>query len=81
MTERQTVAGAYQRIESHEDLCAERYANIHSAIGDLKTIAKWAAGGVVGLMVSLIAWMAVQLYAANNARIEALESPSGVHGR
>lgn len=28
MSDRQTVAGAYAKIEGHEDLCAERYKNI-----------------------------------------------------
>ena len=49
MTDRKTVAGAYAKaeaaakdLENHEDLCAERYKNIHEAIGDLKDGQKWA---------------------------------------
>lgn len=62
-------------LESHEAVCAERYARIFETLGDLKTLAKWAASGVCGLLVALLAWMAVQLYTANNARLEALERP------
>ena len=35
---RQTVAGAYARIDAHEDLCAERYGNIHRALADLSKV-------------------------------------------
>lgn len=62
-------------LESHEAVCAERYARIFETLADLKTLAKWAAGGVFGLLVALLGWMAVQMYSANNARLEALESP------
>lgn len=29
---------AHAKIESHEELCAERYGNIHSALNDLKKL-------------------------------------------
>ena len=74
MTEKQTVAGAYAKIASHEDLCAERYRGIHEAIADLKGLIRWILGGVASVAVALIAWMAVQLYDANNARIEAVSA-------
>lgn len=62
MGDRQTVAGAYQKIESHEELCAERYAGIHSAIGDLKgTVNKVVWLGVASLL-ALVGWMGIQLW-------------------
>ena len=35
MNERQSVAGAYQKIESHEELCVERYDRINEKLGEL----------------------------------------------
>lgn len=67
MSEKQTVAGAYAKIEAHEDLCAERYKNIHIAIGDLKNLIYWILKGLAGMLVTLLAWMALQLYTANTA--------------
>ena len=40
MTERQTVAGAYAKIDSHEEICALRYAQIASTLVDLKEDSK-----------------------------------------
>jgi hypothetical protein len=73
MTEKQTVAGAYAKIEAHEDLCAERYKNIHDSMGDLKGLIHWIIKGLAGLVFALLAWMAVQIYTTNNARLTALE--------
>lgn len=69
MSERQTVTGAYAKIESHEELCAERYRNIHSALEDLKggieghrKTAQWVLRTFVAAAVAVIGWMAAQLY-------------------
>lgn len=66
-----TLAGAYAKIEAHEDLCAERYGNIHTAIADLKRGNRWVISLVVGLVVGLVGWMAVQLYALEPLRMAA----------
>lgn len=76
MTERQTVAGAYDKIAAHEDLCAERYKNIHESLGDLKDSASTSKKTLWGVLLTLLGFMAVQLYTANDARLEALERPS-----
>jgi hypothetical protein len=48
----------------------------------LKDLIHWILGGVAMVAVSLIAWMAVQLFAANNARMTALEAhPAAVVGK
>lgn len=35
MTDRKTVAGAYAKIDKHEDECAIRYGHISETLGDL----------------------------------------------
>jgi predicted negative regulator of RcsB-dependent stress response len=62
MSDRQTVAGAYAKIEAHEDLCAERYSNIHDKLGELRDDAKNTGRLVVGVLLALLGWMAVQLW-------------------
>lgn len=59
---RQTVAGAYDRIAAHEDLCAERYRAIHETMGDVKADLKWIARGIVSVLVALAGWALVQLW-------------------
>lgn len=56
------MAGAFAKIEGHEQLCAERYANIHSALGDIKGEQRMVRNAAFGLVVAMIGWMAVQLY-------------------
>lgn len=65
MTEKQTVAGAYAKIDAHEELCAERYKAIHGAIGDLKLGARWIIGLLSTVALSLIGWLAIQVYDLN----------------
>jgi hypothetical protein len=57
MSERKTVASAHAKIEAHEDICAERYKNIHGAIADLKDGQKWA----IRLSVATLAGVAVKV--------------------
>lgn len=60
--DRQTISGAYQKIEAHEDLCAIRYAAINDTLGELKASAKQHERAAWGVVLALLAWMAVQLY-------------------
>jgi hypothetical protein len=75
MSERQTVAGAYAKITAHEDICAERYGNIHSTLSDLKDGQKSHGRAAWGIALALVAWMAAQLWSANQQRVERLERP------
>lgn len=75
MTEAKEARAA---LESHEAICAERYSRIFETLAELKGLAKWAAGGVFGIIVALLGWSGVQLYSVNNARLEALEAPAVV---
>ena len=42
-------------VEGHEKLCAERYGSLR---GDLK----WILRGVIGLLLAVCAWLAIQLW-------------------
>lgn len=62
MSEGKTVAGAFAKIESHEELCAERYETIHEKLGDLKTDAATSKKILMGVLLALLGWMGVQLW-------------------
>lgn len=52
-------------ISAHEDLCAERYGNIHHAIADIKGILKWAGTSAFAVIIGLLGWSISQQMAAN----------------
>ncbi|MDB5471312.1 MAG: hypothetical protein JWR84_2872 [Caulobacter sp.] len=66
--ERQTVAGAYMKIAAHEELCAERYRGINEKLS-------WVLRSLVGMLLALLAWALVQLYALEPLRSGRLELP------
>ena len=66
--ERQTVAGAYMKIAAHEELCAERYRGINEKLS-------WVLRSLVGMLVALLAWALVQLYALEPLRTDRLAEP------
>lgn len=80
----QTVAGAYAKIEAHEDLCAERYANIHTSmdetsanIKNLYNLAWKATCAIVALLVTIVISLANAFYGLqtshdNQKRIQAV---------
>ncbi len=83
MTESKTVAGAYAKIEAHEELCAERYQDIRNDINDLKGIVEDAGKMLAGVALALIGWGAVQLYGdlkgshpAPSAAVTVLQAPA-----
>jgi len=78
MTESKTVAGAYAKIESHEELCAERYSNIHGTLEDMKGTAKSQTRTQWGILLAILAFLAQQFLMSNNARLDRLERPSSV---
>lgn len=59
--DRQTVAGAYMKIAAHEELCAERYRGINEKLS-------WVLRSLVGMLMALLAWALVQLYALEPLR-------------
>lgn len=58
---RQTVAGAYAKIEGHEELCAERYAVIAQTLGDLKADARDQHKLLWSILLSVAGAMAATL--------------------
>lgn len=63
-------------IEAHEDLCAERYRNINESIAELKSefrstsneqkqILKWAGTTAFGIIITMLGFLGVQVYNAN----------------
>lgn len=65
MSERpQTVAGAYDKIAAHEELCAERYRGINEKL-------TWVMAALVTLVLGFVGWAAVQLYTLEPLRVAA----------
>ena len=64
-----TVAGAYAKIDSHEDLCAVRYKSMDEKIN-------WILSGLGMMFIGLVAWMAIQLYTLEPLRAAAYASTS-----
>jgi hypothetical protein len=50
----------------HDDICALRYS-------DLKGVVTWLVRGVFSLLVAIVAWLAIQLWNGEQARLYALE--------
>lgn len=86
MTEgKQTLAGAYAKIESHENECTLRYEALGLAIGGVKgeteAIKKGIRTGLAmlgSIALSLIVWLAAQLYGYVQRDIAAVSRPADV---
>lgn len=53
-------------MESHETICAERYAGIHKGIDEIKGVL-WKAGtGAFGLIMAMLAFLVVQQLNTNS---------------
>ncbi len=63
------VSALEEWVKGHEVLCAERY-------GDLKDTVTWLVRGVFGLLVAIVAWLAIQLWNGSQDRVRALEQLS-----
>lgn len=57
---RNRANAAHDKIEAHEDLCAERYRNINESVAEIKNILKWAGSGIIGLMLTVLGWLVLQ---------------------
>lgn len=86
MTEgKQTVAGAYLKIEGHERECALRYAALGKGISDLSTEQASIKSGIrTGLWMlatiglSVIGWLALQVYDLNRDQAHMNDRPASV---
>lgn len=61
-------------INAHEDLCAERYGNIHTSLARLEGIFKWAGVTGFGVMITLLGFLAAQQLSANDAARKAADT-------
>lgn len=57
---------AVRDIESHEDICAERYAGIHDKIREIKSLIGWAGGSAFGIIIAVLGFLAIQMISAND---------------
>lgn len=78
MTERQTVAGAYDaiaetdnKIETHEAVCAERYSRINEVLSELKEGAKKQSTLQWGILIAVAGWLATTLFTTTVERFTA----------
>lgn len=73
---------ANRDIAKHEEICAERYAGIHTAVAELKTDLKadtdkiwgfaWKVGGAgFSILLAMIGFLIIQTLAANDKRADA----------
>lgn len=62
MSGERTVAGAYLKIEAHEELCAERYKNIHGRLDLLFKVIGWGGAVAAGLAITIGGWGLNRLY-------------------
>ncbi|MEG3175844.1 hypothetical protein U1872_06350 [Sphingomonas sp. RB3P16] len=67
-------------IASHEDLCAERYQNINTNIGEIKSFLKWACTTGFMIIIGLLCFLAKMTWEAKDqaaiaaaAKIEMLQ--------
>ncbi|MDO9337907.1 MAG: hypothetical protein Q7T61_16040 [Caulobacter sp.] len=67
---RRTVAGAYMMIAAHEQLCAERYRGINEKLS-------WVLRSLVGMLLALLGWALVQLYALEPLRRQGASAEPG----
>jgi predicted transglutaminase-like cysteine proteinase len=72
---------AHIKIEKHEDLCAERYAHIHTSIsavdksvGELKKIVAWGGSTVFGLLILVLGFLGARAINGNDQRVDQLQN-------
>ena len=63
-----TVAGVYARIETHEEICAERYAGIRESMSDVKGAIKDQARTQWAILLAIAGFLAYQLYVSQPLR-------------
>ena len=63
-----------QAIGAHEDLCAERYGNIHKEIAELKGLFKWGGVTGFGLLMTVLGFLVVQMLNANTEARKAADT-------
>ncbi len=63
------VTALEEWVKGHEALCADRYNALR---GDMR----WIIRGLFGMLIGVAGWLAVQLHAASQQRLDQLEHPA-----
>lgn len=69
---RNRANAAHDKIDSHEQLCAERYGNINSNLSLLFKIIGWGGVTFLSLLLGILAWTSnrvVESIDANNQQL------------
>ena len=65
---------AHLLIAAHEDICAERYGNIHTALGDLKSIVAWGGSGLIVLLITVLGFFMARTMTNNDSQVAELKA-------
>ena len=76
---------ALEKIGAHEDLCAERYGNIHDKLGLVLKVLGWGGATLMTAMIGTVGFFAAHAWTGNDdqqaylrAKIDLLQQQ--VHG-
>lgn len=53
---------AHNKIDAHEDLCAERYRNINTSLTALHSTVRGARSAGAAVALAVIGWLLIQVY-------------------
>ena len=63
---------AQAQLVAHEQLCAERYANINDKLSTIVRVLAWAGGTLFMLIIAVLGWSMWQQISAASAEQESL---------
>lgn len=79
---RNRANAAHEKIDSHEQLCSERYKNINDNLSMLFKIIGWGGSTTLLLLIALLGWLGNRVVDSVDAsnqqlrdQIEAVQSP------
>lgn len=61
---------ALNKINAHEQICTERYNNINTSLGDVKTGLKWLGGMMLSVLLAVLGWSLAQQVTSMNRNQE-----------
>ena len=75
-TQSERLAALEQKLVDHEARCEERLAEIHTTADTTLKAVEGLKGRLWTTTLALLAWAMAQVWAANQARLSALEHPA-----
>lgn len=88
---REKAQRALDQLDGHENLCAERYSNIHTRLGNIVKLLGFGGATLATVVISIIGYLSVKLIDVNDsdkavlrAKVEILEAqqrPTGSTAR